>query len=818
MIRYSLIKNSSVKFVGHGIMGFKEAIKHSLMLLKDSLLNSLIYFTYYNMKIDEHAIYVESRDGNDFTGNILRIVEEISSGEYGDYKIYVFAKKGVHEKIKRLSKSYNLKIHRITSREAVATMFLERAKYCFTDSGIRPKYVKREGQIFIDTWHGTPLKVMGRYNRPEEHRTANIQHPFICADYLLYPNDFMKEKMLNGYMIENLYMGTILNEGYPRNSVFFNDERREEMKSLLNLQDKDIFVYMPTYRGTLLNRKDKAQTEIIKEYLREIDARLGDDQVFIVKLHVFNRSNIDFSEFKHIIDFPSDYETYDILNMADCLITDYSSVFFDFANTKRKIIIFNYDEEEYMADRETYFPLSHLPFPKVQNVDDLIDELNSPKEYDDSEFLRKFCTYDNPNAVKNICKRIFNGEKISKEERIEKDGKNVLIFGGGLYNNGITSSLLNLLYGIDKDKCNIFISYRLYDEYINENHYHVFDIFPDYVEFFGLRSFINPTFLEKFAYHRFLRAKNPSKYVKYVKRIFEREMQRYYPNLNFDAVINFDGYGSDQTLMFAYANANNSIWVHNDMVQEIKTRSNQNFNSLKEAYNNYDNVIVVSEDLIGPTSEISGKEENIKVIHNINYFNGIIDKSNKELKLDDTTEIVTSNPNGIEGVLESKGKKFITIGRFSPEKGHMRLMNSFDKFCNDYPDSQLIIIGGHGVLYEKTVELRENLKYGDNITLIKWISNPMPILGKCDLFILPSFYEGWGMVIMEADTLSVPVIATDVVGVQWMRDYNGYLVENSDEGILQGMYDFMNGKVSTLDIDYEKYNQEAIEDFYSILN
>jgi CDP-glycerol glycerophosphotransferase len=63
--------------------------------------------------------------------------------------------------------------------------------------------------------------------------------------------------MLEGYMIENLYPGTILNEGYPRNSVFFDDERREEMKSLLNLQGKDVFVYMPTFRGTLLTRKDQ---------------------------------------------------------------------------------------------------------------------------------------------------------------------------------------------------------------------------------------------------------------------------------------------------------------------------------------------------------------------------------------------------------------------------------------------------------------------------------------------------------------------------------------------------------------------------------
>jgi len=187
------------------------------------------------------------------------------------------------------------------------------------------------------------------------------------------------------------------------------------------------------------------------------------------------------------------------------------------------------------------------------------------------------------------------------------------------------------------------------------------------------------------------------------------------------------------------------------------------------------------------------------------------------LKLDETTELVTSNPKGIEGVLESKGKKFITIGRFSPEKGHKRLMDTFDKFCNDYPDSQLIIIGGHGDLYEETKSWRENMNYCDNVTIIKAISNPMPILNRCDLFVLSSFYEGWPMVLMEAEALNVPAIATDIGGVQMLRKYNGHIVENSEDGILQGMHDYLDGKVHTMGIDFEEYNKEAIEDFCSIL-
>ena len=345
--------------------------------LKDCFVNDRIYYNYYHKDIDENLVYVESREGHDFTGNILRIVEELSTKKYGDFKIFVYAKDEVHSKIRQLQKNYDLKISEISSNEITATKKLEIAKYIITDSGMRPRFVKRSGQVLLETWHGTPLKTMGIDNQAEEHRCANIQQVFFASDYLLFPNDYMKEKMLNAYMMEKIYQGNILLEGYPRNAVFFKEDEGKKLKETLGFGQKEIFAYMPTFKGLFLDRKDKQQRDTVYNYLKEIDGKLYDNQVLLVKLHVYNAEKIDFSAFNHIEKFPEDYETYDILNMADCLITDYSSVFFDYANTGRKIIIFNYDEEEFLHDRGIYFPISDLPFPKVQNVDDLIFEINN---------------------------------------------------------------------------------------------------------------------------------------------------------------------------------------------------------------------------------------------------------------------------------------------------------------------------------------------------------------------------------------------------------------------------------------------------------
>lgn len=768
---------------------------------KQHFINDLIYYNYYHKKIDNKLVFVVSKSGNDFTGNVLRIVEELSTGKYGKLKIQVYAKENVENRIRELQKNYDLKIDKIITKESLATGTLERAKYIVSDYDLPTKYVKREGQVFLNAWHEVPFNLMGKDDVDEEHLLGDLQYPLICSDYLVCPNEFMMETLTDAYMIEKIFPGKVLMEGFAKNGIFLDDVRREELKSELGWDGLEIFAYVPDDAHNLNGK------------LIEIDANLKDDQLLLVDVGKYDESLIDFSKFMQVKSFPREYEPYDIANLADILITDCSSVFFDFATTQRKIIMFN-DEHD---DQEFYIPLSDLPFPKVNNVDDLIRELNLPKNYDDSEFVNEFCQYVNVNSAENICRHVFNNQKICSEATVKNGKENILIFVGSLLNNGITASVKNLLSNIDREKYNIFLSYRQWDGNIIENHEEIFKALPDNIEFLPLNSRITPTVRESSKHDNFFFTDKKVPFDKKMHRLFKRSYDKQYFGLDFKIIINYDGYNKNESLIFAHSGVKNAIWVHNDMLQEIKTRDNQNFDILHEAYSAADSVCVVSKDLIMPTSEISGRSDNIRVIHNINNYEIILDNSKKEIRFDKST-IFHSSYDSIEEVLSKKGPKFITIGRFSPEKGHERLIKVFNRFCRDYPDSQLIIIGGHGELYEDTVELAESTEFGDHITLINGISNPMPILKQCDLFILPSFYEGWGIVIMEADTLDIPVIATDVVGTQWLRDYDGNLVENSEEGILNGMHEFMKGNIHTLNMDYDEFNREVIDDFYSLIN
>lgn len=775
---------------------------------KEELINTSTYNAYYNAKIDEKLIYIESKNGKDFLSNLLCIVRELSKEDYKDFKIFTYANKKVKPKIEELQKTHNLKINKIITKESEALKTSEKAKYIITDSYVHKKYVKRPEQTLVYLWNEIPLMNIGKDNIKKQHKIAHIQQTILSSDYLIFPNEYCKEKVLNAYMMEKIYPGTILLEEHPRTNQT-DDNIKDRIENKLNLKDKDVIAYV-------FNKKRKGNLhKDIENTLNELEKSLADNQILLVKLHKHNQSKIEFNEFKHIKPFPQEYDVYEVLNCSNTLITDYSNILFDFAN-RGKVIIYNYDPNPF-ENNETYIPLEDIPFPQINNIEDLINEINSPKEYDNKEFIEKYGQSLKSDSAKNICKHIFKGENVCKEEKIENNKENILIFGGGLFNNGITSSLLNLLNSIDRTKYNIFLSFYQWSEYVETHHELIYEMMPEGIEFLPLRSEFNLTLREKKQYEKFLYSEKEKACPKSIDNMLKREFNRQYPGNLFKSVVNFDGYGKDTNLMFSRADAKTTIWVHSDMLQEIETRENQNMNILKDCYNNYDNVSVVSSSLIQPTKTISGRDDNIHLVHNINNYKAIQENSKKDIYINKNTEIITSNPEGIEGVLEKPGKKIITIGRFSPEKGHINLINAFDRLYEDYPDTQLIIIGGHGPLYHKTKELRKNLKSCENITLIKWISNPMPILNECDLFVFPSFYEGWGMVLMEADTLEVPVIATDIKGTQWVGKYNGYLAENSVEGLLKGLYDFMNGKVSKLDINYEEYNKKAIKEFYSIL-
>lgn len=286
--------------------------------------------------------------------------------------------------------------------------------YLMNDSTFPQRFQKKADQIYLNTWHGVPLKHMGCDVPLRSYAIGEVQRNFLHADYLLFPNPFMQKIMLRSYMLNQLYRGTVIQEAYPRVSILNDEARRRLLRHNLGISDKKVCCYLPTWRGLMTKKENAKQHNACQRYLSQLDVFLDDNTILYVQLHPYAEKGFHLGAFRHIKAFPAQYETYDFLAACDVLITDYSSVFFDFAVTGRKIILFAYDYTEYKASRGLYLDPADLPFPLVQTAEELAEEIRLPKAYDDTDFLKQYCPYDATDCANRLCRFLYNQEPVCR--------------------------------------------------------------------------------------------------------------------------------------------------------------------------------------------------------------------------------------------------------------------------------------------------------------------------------------------------------------------------------------------------------------------
>lgn len=422
------------------------------------------YISYYeNESIDDNAILLEGGQGKNINGNIFHFLKEISSNPEWKYlkKFFVVTQENKEAAQNRF---HFYKFHDVSLvvRESDEYLkLLASCKYLITDNSFPPYYIKKEQQVYLNTWHGTPLKILGRKNIKDSSSFANVQKNYMMADYALFPNEYTKNIFMKDYSLENIGQQKIILADYPRNTAFFNNDLKQEIIQKYNLSDKQVFAYLPTWRGSNRNANVEKQKKIVSSYLQKMDQQLNDHQILYVNLHFLIGNDIDMSHFCHIKLFPGEYETYDFLNVCDVLITDYSSVFFDFAVTGKKIILFTYDLEEYMAERGMYFSIEKLPFPKVSTVDALIQELNSSHIVEYSNFQKEFCEYARCDTTYQLMNLLVNqkSENILLENYPYNGKKNEFIVINSLKTMNQKALLLDYFNNCDEDK-NYFLCFN----------------------------------------------------------------------------------------------------------------------------------------------------------------------------------------------------------------------------------------------------------------------------------------------------------------------------------------------------------------------
>ena len=793
---------------------FTGKLKWYMNQLKSSFVESWYVFCREKFALKEKSILLQSRYGEDLGGNIFYILKELDRN-YNEYELYLAYKSETVDKYKALLNKYDIKNVKLVKLHWVKYWYLlATCKYLVNDVTFHTAFIKRKGQVYLNTWHGTPLKKMGLEEEESGYLFGNIQRNFLASDYFLCPNQYMTELMIRAHSLNQLFQGEIINEGYPRNGVFFDEARRNVLRKELKLENRKAIVYLTTWRGNSGINKSEQYTKELRTVLDELDARLDDNQAFFVKLHPKVSVAVSLSGYAHIKPVPTGYETYDFLNTADCLVSDYSSVMFDFACTGRDIILFTYDEQEYLHDRGLYISVSALPFKHAGDVRQLVKALHEGvSDYKTDAFIKGITEFENINSARHLCDKLLKNADACVIQKLEDNGKqNVFIFVDKMFKNGVTASAFNLINCIDISRRNYFIVFRR--EGAKDNRERLREV-PKGVGILSLDT-VERTVSELAAGYLYYKKNRTSRWIQHhLDEGYKRAFEKYYGNVRKDFFIQFAGYGRDPLHIFMQAEKK-FVFVHSDMKREVEIRSTQHLPTITDCYQNYTKVLGVSKTVMEIAAEIGGNRGSYGIVHNCFDYQNVLYKSRLPLTMEEDADYIMEDKDRFFDIIEDDTqKKFITIGRFSPEKEHLRLLDAFNKYWEEKRNTYLIIIGGHGSFFEKTVHYARKLPCRNNVIMIRALRNPYNILAQCDLFILSSSYEGRPVVFMEADCLGIPILSTDITGPrEFFNSYNGgLLVKENAVSLYEGMLAADEGKIRLLNIDFPEYNKECVRQF-----
>jgi len=379
--------------------------------------SATIRFIYRNiflkLPVKQNLVYFESFGGKSYSDSPKYIYEHLINHEDG-YK-YVWNLNN-DEQIPG-----NATIVKKGSIKYYYTLAV--AEYIVVNARLPLFYEKRDDVKYLQTWHGTPLKRLGgdieEVHMPgtnTEKYKINFYNESQKWDYLVSPNAYSSEILSRAFWFDQ----TLLEYGYPRNDILYtknNPQDIADLKQKFKLpKNKKVILYAPTWRDDEYYSKGNYSFELNLN-LDQMQKELGDEYVIILRMHYLIASELDISDYEG---FVYDYSLYsdigELYLVSDLLITDYSSVFFDYANLKRPILFYTYDLEKYSSQlRGFYLDMNtELPGPLLHSTDEIIssikgiDQLNQTYQKRYEAFYQRFCEWEDGKASQQTIETVFN--------------------------------------------------------------------------------------------------------------------------------------------------------------------------------------------------------------------------------------------------------------------------------------------------------------------------------------------------------------------------------------------------------------------------
>ncbi|WP_330239013.1 bifunctional glycosyltransferase/CDP-glycerol:glycerophosphate glycerophosphotransferase [Streptomyces sp. NBC_00525] len=295
---------------------------------------------------------------------------------------------------------------------------LARSRYIVTNTQLPEWFARREDQTVVQTWHGTPLKRIGL----ELAGTAQANAAYIATladrakqwNFLVSPNTYSTPVLRRSFGFE----GEVLECGYPRNDIFHAPDRAKvaaAVREKLGIPaGKRVVLYAPTWRED--QRLGGGRYSLgLQLDLAAAERELGEDTVLLVRRHYMVTDRLPDSGTGFVKDVSRYPDVGELMLISDALVTDYSSLMFDFAQTGRPMLFHTYDLEHYRDTLRGFsFDFeSRAPGPLIPASDDLIAALRDPekaiaghaKAYE--QFRHDFCDLDDGRATARVVDRML---------------------------------------------------------------------------------------------------------------------------------------------------------------------------------------------------------------------------------------------------------------------------------------------------------------------------------------------------------------------------------------------------------------------------
>ncbi|EGQ0361929.1 TPA: glycosyltransferase [Staphylococcus pseudintermedius] len=795
---------------------------------------------YHSTSIKPHQILYQVRDGKSITDSPYAIFLGLNAHEtfsnyqhiwvvdHPDTLVFYQEKFKVFQNVSFVIKESNEYLKALTE-----------SKFLINNATFPAYFTKKPQQIYINTWHGTPLKHMGFDVKNNLKGSQNTMKNFLASDYMISPNAHTTNIFKHAFKLDGLYSGEILEIGYPRIDLTINttaNEAREYLAEHLNLKKNPIILYCPTWRGKNVNDPENSLLNVFEE-IKLLNQKLP-HQV-LVKVHPFVYSKAkEMPELKPYL-VPDFLDTNQLMPAVDLMITDYSSIFFDFLVTDKPIVFYVPDLDKYQNERGVYIDLCALPGPVADNIQDVIT-LVSNESYKDADvqekyakFKHNFVNYENGSVTERLIESVFlNQQDTSSKNASHHQKEKILLYPGGMKHNGITTSVINLLANINYDKYDVTV---FTNNTNNVEQLNNLQSLNDNVRIVLRRGPMIATFKELYQ-NEFVRQRGIYKSFEkrlYPKALFEREFRKIFGDSQFDYAIDYSGYAMFwSNLVLASGAKKKYILLHSDIKSDMertvkgKRPHYQNLKGVISLYPYFDKLVSVSEATKKLNQSNFGglklKNRHIASRNTINIekINQLVDDDSDLFEKNGTPVLPTLTEHGMEAIEFSQDDfKIVSVGRLSPEKGFDLLIKAVAELAPKYPQLKLYILGD-GPLKGTLKSLVEQLGIQNHVYFLGQRRNPFFIVKRADVFALTSHYEGQSMVILEALTVGTNVLASDIIANRYVLEDEKYgmLVEKNEVDIAKGLEQFINGTNK----DYAKfdavaYNEETIQEFYSLL-